>query len=210
MPLWGKTDAKASQPKWIKTADGTPGDPPAYVGTGAFLDTNTYPAGTSIVFVDETEAQVAANKARGINGAGWWKIVEKTDSSGNTRYNTELLVAIDVTALAAGDQSDDAIVADVVALITIGTQPADATTVSGAAEFTVVASVDPTAVLSYQWQSAAVGSSRYSNISGATTDTLSLTGLTEADDGTRYRVVVTSANGAPAVTSSVAVVTFGD
>jgi hypothetical protein len=63
-------------------------------------------------FVDETEAQVAANKAIGINGAGWWKIKTYTDAQSVTRYKTELLVAMTVTAAVAGDAPDDTIVAD--------------------------------------------------------------------------------------------------
>jgi hypothetical protein len=65
-----------------------------------------------IYFVDETEAQVAANKAIGINGAGWWRIRTYTDAQSVTRYKTELLVAMDVTAAVAGDAADDSVVAD--------------------------------------------------------------------------------------------------
>jgi hypothetical protein len=65
-----------------------------------------------IYFVDETEAQVAANKAIGINGAGWWRIKTYTDAQSATRYKTELLVAMDVTAAVAGDAADDSVVAD--------------------------------------------------------------------------------------------------
>ena len=65
-----------------------------------------------IYFVDETEAQVAANKAIGINGAGWWRIKTYTDADSATRYKTELLVAMDVTAAVAGDAADDSVVAD--------------------------------------------------------------------------------------------------
>jgi len=65
-----------------------------------------------VYFVDQTEASVAANKAIGINGAGWWRIKTYTDAQSVTRYKTELLVAMHVTAAVAGDASDDSVVAD--------------------------------------------------------------------------------------------------
>lgn len=65
-----------------------------------------------VYFVDQTEAQVAANKAIGINGAGWWRIKTYTDAQSVTRYKTELLVAMTVTAAVAGDAADDSVVAD--------------------------------------------------------------------------------------------------
>ena len=65
-----------------------------------------------VYFVDETEANVAANKAIVINGAGWWRIKTYTDAQSVTRYKTELLVAMDVTAAVAGDAADDSVVAD--------------------------------------------------------------------------------------------------
>jgi hypothetical protein len=49
--------------------------------------------------------------------------------------------------------------------------------------------------------------SAFANVSGATSSTLALTGLTNAtDDGDRYRVVV-SANNAPPVTSNTVTLT---
>lgn len=66
----------------------------------------------NIFFVDETEAQVATNKAKGITGAGWWKIVTYTDAQSATRYKTELLVACSTPFATSGDATDDATVAD--------------------------------------------------------------------------------------------------
>ena len=37
----------------------------------------------TIVFVDETEAGLAANKERGITAPGWWAYHTYADSSGN-------------------------------------------------------------------------------------------------------------------------------
>ncbi|MFZ9728184.1 MAG: hypothetical protein ACO3CD_04150, partial [Candidatus Nanopelagicaceae bacterium] len=47
-----------------------------------------------IYFVDNTEAALAENKARGINAPGYWSYYTYTDGAGNTRHKAELLVAI--------------------------------------------------------------------------------------------------------------------
>lgn len=163
----------------------------------------------NIFFVDETEAQLKANHDKGINGAGWWKFVNYIDTDGNTRYKTELLVAMDVTAANAGDAADDLIAADVENAITITVQPANQTSSSGAATFSVTASAT-TGTLTYQWQKAVSGSNKFANVSGATSSSLVLSGQTSANTGDRYRVVINSTpQGAPAVTSASATLTFG-
>lgn len=43
--------------------------------------------------VDATEASVAANKAKGINTAGWVRYRTYTDAQSNTRHKAEVLVA---------------------------------------------------------------------------------------------------------------------
>ena len=50
---------------------------------------------------------------------------------------------------------------------------------------------------------------RFSNVSGATSTSLALTGQTASEDGNQYRVKVNSDNGAPEVISDVATLTFG-
>lgn len=186
MALWGKTDADNSRPKYLGTADLA-----------------------KCIFVDETEAQQPANKARGLNGAGWWLYNSYTESSGATRHKTELLVAITETALAAGDRADDTKAADAAYTITIGTQPANQNTVSGGATFSVSASVTAGGgTLAYQWQKKAVGTTRYADVAGATSASLALTGQTADNTGDQYRVKVTSAGGATEVTSDTATLTF--
>lgn len=188
MALWGKTDADDSRPKYLGTADLA-----------------------KCVFVDVTEAQQPANKARGLNGAGWWLYNTYTDASGATRFKNELLVAIQETAAAAGDRADDTKAADAAYTITIGTQPANQDTDAGGATFTVAATVTSGGgTLAYQWQVKPVGSQRYTNVADATADTLVLTGQLVANSGDQYRVKVTSANGAQEVTSNVATLTFVD
>ena len=183
MALWGKTDAEASRPKWINLA--------------------TYPAGTELIFVDETEAQQGENKARGITNAGWWLFYAYTDSNGSTRYNNECLVALSTTAVAAGDAADDVIVVD--RTITITVAPTTQTAVEGAtATFEVVAAVSPATTITYQWQKQEAGTGPYANVDGATDASYTTGALTvAADNGDKYRVVVSAAGASNKTTSGV-------
>lgn len=186
MALWGKTDADASRPKYLNSADLA-----------------------KAIFVDITEAQQETNKKRGITGAGWWLYTTYTDAAGSTRYKTECLVAMAETAANAGDRADDTKAADATYTITISSQPADQNTSSGGATFSVTAAVSSGGgALAYQWQVKAVGASRWTNVSGATSASLALTGRTSANTGDQYRVKITSAGGASEVTSNVATLTF--
>lgn len=67
-------------------------------------------ASNNIIGVDDTEAGIAANKARGINTPGWTKYVTYTDMHGTTRYKTEPLVVM--SAAVTSDAPDDTIAAD--------------------------------------------------------------------------------------------------
>jgi hypothetical protein len=186
MSLWAKTDADASRPKYLNEADLA-----------------------KCIFVDQTEAQQETNKKRGLTHGGWWLYNTYTDQHGNTRYKNECLVAMAETAVAAGDRADDTKAADATYTITIGTQTADQNTDTGAATFTVAATVSAGGgALAYQWQVKVLGSSRYVNVVDATSASLVLAGQTEANSGDQYRVKVTSAGGASEVTSDVATLTF--
>jgi hypothetical protein len=91
--------------------------------------------------------------------------------------------------------------------ITITSQPSAQTASSGAATFAVSATNSASEALSYQWQRQALGTGSYAAISGATSATLSLTGLTiAANNGDNYRCVVSSAT-ASSVTSNAALLT---
>ena len=162
-----------------------------------------------LVFVDNTEVDVAANKSRGISGPGWWQYNTYTTAAGDTRHKAECLAFVHATAAAAGDDADDTIVADVLETITVGTQPADQTTASGAATFSVVATVDQSGTITYQWQKKAAGSTRYANVSGATSASLALTGQTADNTGDKYRVKINTSKGAEEVVSDAATLTFG-
>lgn len=162
-----------------------------------------------IVFVDATEAAQESNKMKGITGAGWWLHKSYQDQVGDTRYKSELLIAMTVAAATSGDASDDATVPDTSTLITIGTQPASQTislAVATQAVFTVAATVAPSGTATYQWQVSSADSNRYTDISGETSATLTVTGLDETFNGNKYRAKV-SATGAPVRNSAVATLT---
>jgi|TARA_B100000035_G_scaffold65217_1_gene52984 hypothetical protein len=193
MSLYGRVDSAANQ-----TQAGLAR------GNGAGSATET------IVFVDETEAGLAANKARGLSSPGWWSYRTYTDAAGKTRHKAEQLAFItNPEANADETLSDDTIAADVAATITVGTQPTDQTTSSGGATFTVAATCDNSGTVTFQWQRRTSSSARWTNVSGATSASLALTGLTNAADGYQYRVKLNADVGAPEVISSTATLTFG-
>lgn len=82
--------------------------------------------------------------------------------------------------------------------ITITQQPTDQSAVSGAATISVTATASPAGTLTYQWQR--YQSSAWANVTGATSASLALTGLTTSNNGDRYRCVI-SAQSAASVTS---------
>ena len=288
MPLWGKTDSAGARPKWYTTLQN--------------MDT----AGRQIIFVDNTEASLEVNRARGFNAPGWWAYYTVEQSDGTLRYRgQELLVAISQTAAAAGDQADDAVAADAAPTpITISAQPSNQTTsspagailtvtsagtaaagtgsytitdqtagvtvanVSGgaapsgtwsinvaraagaytvtlnsggtgfaatdtitipgdllggaattndivvtvatvataAATFSVTAAGQAT--LQYQWQRQTASGTTWTNIAGATSASLALTGLTTSSNGNKYRVRINSTGGATTVISNSATLTI--
>ena len=193
MSLYGRVDSAANQTQVGLTR-----------GNGAGSATET------IVFVDETEAGLAANKERGITAPGWWAYRTYTDGAGNTRHKAEhLMILTNPEANADETLSDDTIAADAANTITLSTNNTDKTTSSGAATFLVAASVTNSGTATFQWQKRTSSSGRWSNVSGATATSLALTGQTASEDGNQYRVKVNSDNGAPEVISATATLTFG-
>lgn len=63
----------------------------------------------SVFGVSVAEASIAANKAKGINTAGWVKYKTYTDSQGTIRHKAETLVAM---GSITGDADDDTVVVD--------------------------------------------------------------------------------------------------
>ena len=167
----------------------------------------------TIVFIDDTEAQLKSNKDRGLNAPGWWSYFTYTDSHGLTRHKAEQLVYIaKPEANAQETQSDDTAAADVLETITITAQPANSTSSSEAGTFAVTATRDQSGTLAYVWQRQKSGSTRWTNITANldtgityanfTTATLAYSGLGDDSlDGYKYRVKVTTSKGATEVIS---------
>lgn len=153
----------------------------------------------TVVFVDNQEAALAENKARGINAPGWWSYFTYTDGEGNVRHKAEHLVTIAGPDLNANEvQADDAIAADFA--IDIDSQPAAASVLTGdPAQFIVAAQSRPAGgTLSFQWQEdQGLG---FANVvdggvySGATTNVLDISDATGFDTY-QYRVIVSVVGG---------------
>ena len=139
MSLYGKTDSAANVTK---------------AGRGVSPSSQA----KQILFIDDTEAALAENKARGLNAPGWWSYFTYTDGAGNTRHKAEMLVTIaGPDANANETQADDAAAADVSVLITFNAQPAPTTAVIVGQPLSLVVDAIATppgdaSVLTYQWQ----------------------------------------------------------
>ena len=199
MSLYGKTDSNENLDK---------------VAFANALD-NVLPQ-AEVIFVDNTEAALAENKARGVDAPGWWRYFTFTDCEGATRHKAELLVTIaDPEANASESQADDTVAADVASAITISVQPSDQTEAEGdPGSFAVTASAT-TGTLVYLWQRRTSTSGRWTNISSTldgsvysdyTTDELIISDVTGLGDY-EYRVKITSSAGAEEIISSAASLT---
>lgn len=187
-------------------------------GAIATASANAYTLQEAPIYVSASEVGADANNVFGVDTtevgitqeaghAGW---VRRTAGSGGRsgRVQYEVLVA---SGSISGDNADDTQLPDYT--ITIGTQPADDESATGAAvTFAVVATTSPAGgSLSYQWQLSTDSGSSWSNISAAgvysdvTTDTLAISDNTGLD-GNQYRVVVSVTGGAD-VTSDAATLT---
>jgi hypothetical protein len=82
-----------------------------------------------------------------------------------------------------------AITVNITSAPVITTQPADITSCTTTATFTVVATGSS---INYQWQLSTDGGTTYNNIAGATSATLVVNNLTPAQAAYKYRVVLTS------------------
>tara|TARA_B100000073_G_C23604703_1_gene521912 strand:- start:20 stop:802 length:783 start_codon:yes stop_codon:yes gene_type:complete len=161
-----------------------------------------------LIFADTTEAALATNKGRGIWGPGWW-LYKTYDVGGVTRHKAECLAHLNVAAGTSGDFTDDATAADALAVITIGTEPANASVSAGAtATFTVAATVTTgSGTLAYQWQLSTDSGVEFADISGATSASFTTAATAAGDNGNQYRCKVTTDTGAAEVTSAAATLT---
>lgn len=103
MSLWKKTDTTANRPKSIKLKpDGT-------IAQDA--------SGKKLVLIDNQEAALPANKAKGITSPGWYLIKKK----GN-RVQAELLIALaDAPRTVSGVVKDESDAAET--SVDVGTDP---------------------------------------------------------------------------------------
>ena len=194
--------------------------PPKAVAEFVILggDSNSY----ELVFVDTTEDSIASNKTRGISGPGWWQYRTYQTHNGDTKHKAECIVPLKVAAGTSGDLDDDTIAADVLETITVGTQPANSTSSSGAGTFVAAFTVDQSGTKQYKWQrQTATATTRWVDIT-ANLDT----GITYADfttatlaysslggttlNGYKYRCVLNTSKGAETkFTNGAATLTFG-
>ena len=193
MSLYGKDDSNANKAK-------------AGIGIAASSQAK------QTIFIDDTEAALAENKARGLNAPGWWSYYTYTDCEGNTRHKAEMLVTIaDPEANSSETQSDDSVAADEAVLIAITTQPAtQAVAVGDPLALSVDAVSTPpgdASAMQYQWQKLSAAG-RWANI-GANQPTYDVDPYAAENAGS-YRVKLTSTNGAPEVISATAVVTTAE
>ncbi|MBU38017.1 MAG: hypothetical protein CMA59_00680 [Euryarchaeota archaeon] len=184
-------------------------------------DSNSY----DLVFVDTTEDSIASNKTRGISGPGWWLYRSFVSSSGLTKHKAECLVPLKVAAGSAGDFAQDTIDADVLETITVGTQPANSTSSSGAGTFVAAFTRDQSGTKQYKWQrQTASATTRWVDIKGGagaldagityadfTTATLAYSALAGTTlNGYKYRCVLNTSKGAETkYTNGAATLTFG-
>ena len=161
-----------------------------------------------ILFIDNTEAALAENKARGLNAPGWWSYFTYTDGEGHTRHKAEMLVTIAGPDLNANEtQADDAAAADVSVVITINAQPAPTTAVIVGQALSLVADAIATppgdaTPLQYQWQKKS--GRRWVNV-GANQPTYDVGAYADSDAGS-YRCKLTTTTGAKEVITDTAIV----
>ena len=118
--------------------------------------------------------------------------------------------ALDASSVVDGGDYVGVVMDPEVPTINITQQPVNQTSSSGAATFTVAASVSDGSTPTFQWEKSDDAGTTWAAVSGATSASLDLTGLTYADDHSdQYRAVV-SATGATSVTSSSATLTVPD
>jgi hypothetical protein len=89
MALWGKTDVLASVPTWLEDAAS---------------NTNKSNDRDNAIFISDEEAAVAANRAKGLTGPGWWLY-----HTAGGRHFAECLVAMKGGTLAIATTGDDGV-----------------------------------------------------------------------------------------------------
>lgn len=137
---------------------------------------------------------VLENLQYALNNGDKYRVIISSGAAGTggTAVNGWLpAVVVELTPTAT--VTSDAATLTVLAAISIVTQPQNVTLTNGTSASFSVSATTPGTGLSYQWQSSPDGTN-WTNISGATAASYSLTGITETgNDNYRYRCVVSSA-----------------
>ena len=171
MSLYGSDDSNANKTK---------------AGIGVATDSQT----KTIVYIDETEAQLAQNKNRGLNAPGWWSYFTYNDSAGNPRHKAEQVVFIAGGEANSGEtQADDTLAGDFASTVSISTQPANASVAATNTQAFAVVAV-PTGEAS-----AIDGAANAGNTAGRTAGTYVITGTGGSGNNIKVSLVV-DANGA--------------
>lgn len=198
---------------------------PKYIANANVLaeGTNVYTI-QNIYGVDRNEITVPENKNRGFSHTGWTHYNTYTTEQGETRYKSEVIVAMsknfasnitgDLFGTGAGqDANDDTVLADYLLYFT--TQPANTSNSAGnSAVLVSVAATSPSGeTINYQWSYRDnVNDTTYTNvingngITGNTTNTLTITNVSNVN-GNIFRVTISGTGGADSNTSDTATVT---
>jgi hypothetical protein len=161
-----------------------------------------------------TSADGISWTARSLPVSGSWSRVRRCGSFfviTSSNASTDVLVSSNGTSWSQGTlPSSSAMLSsagDGTTLLVAGISTMARSSLSqGTATFTASAAIASGASVSYQWQRSFDAGTTWTDITGATSSTLSLTGLTTADSGTRYRASA-SATGAATVYSQSATLT---
>jgi len=219
---------------WAAATPGSAGDVDGgdYVGVVASISVTQHPADVSISInqgsTGSASFTVAASASTGVAvayqwqenaGSGWTTIDSATSTTlsltGLTGSNDDTLYRCLVSAYGLPTVASNSaslnvtVILPATPVITISAQPQAAAiaNTSSTASFSITASVS-SGTLSYQWQKREAAGTTWANVTGATSSTLSLTGLGYvADNQDAYRCRLT-ATGAALVTSSAATLTI--
>lgn len=214
MALWGKTDAAGSVPKWFDK----------YHAMDSLKTNAPTVPGRQVLFVSVEEAQLDVNRKRGFDTPGWWAYYTIEMPDGTKRYKSECLVVLQATAVdtsysrydgGSPREDDEQAGEGTITPITISPQPVAITGAATPYTGTFGVTAAGQATLQYQWQRQTATGTTWSNItntgvfSGALTATLTLTDAAKAtNDGSKFRVRVSSTGGATTVTSNSASITY--
>ena len=157
--------------------------------------------------MDDTEQAIAANKARGIWGPGWWLYESYQTAAGDTRHKASashssmLPPPLLVTTLTILWWQMCLRQSRLAHNLLTKTPPL-------VLQPSLLLQLWINLVITYQWQKKASGSTRYANVSGATSASIVLSGQTADNTGDKYRVKINTSKGAEEVVSDAATLTF--